>query len=121
MTTLLMAVAGGVGAAARFLTDSQVAGRVRSRLPVGTIVVNVTGSFLLALLVGWAARQAGGSSLSRVLGTGLLGGYTTFSTASVEAARLARGGREMGALVHAVSMIVLSVTVAAIGVWLTSR
>ena len=60
-------------------------------VPVGTIVVNTTACLLLGILTGWAQAEAtaGAASLARVLGTGLLGGYSTFSTASVEGARLA--------------------------------
>lgn len=118
MITLLIALAGGVGAAARFLVDSWVATRLRASLPTGTVVVNVTGSLLLGLLTGWAIRHGGGGDVKAVLGTGLLGGYTTFSTASVEAVRLARGGRGAGALLHAAIMIVLSLAAATLGLWL---
>lgn len=118
MIGILVAVFGGVGAALRFVVDSWVATRLRATLPMGTVVVNVTGSLLLGLLTGWAMRHGGGGDVAVVLGTGLLGGYTTFSTASVEAVRLARGGRGVGALLHAALMIVLSVAAATSGLWL---
>lgn len=115
MTLLLIALAGGVGAAARFLTDTWVAGRLQARLPAGTIIVNVSGSLLLGLLTGWVGAHGDPGDVKAVLGTGLLGGYTTFSTASVEAVRLLRGGREVGAVTHALAMLVLSVAAALIG------
>ena len=121
MIPLYVALAGGLGAVTRFLADTVVAARVRARLPTGTVVVNVSGSLLLGLLTGWALRHGGAGDVRSVLGTGFLGGYTTFSTASVEAVRLARGGRGVGALVHAVAMVVLSLVAAGLGLWLTDR
>jgi fluoride exporter len=119
MTLLLVALAGGLGAATRFLVDGWVAARLRSSVPTGTVVVNVTGSLALGLLTGWALRHGGGGQLATVVGTGFLGGYTTFSTASVEAVRLARGGRAVAAFAHALGMVVLSLAAALAGLWLT--
>ena len=120
MITLLVALAGGLGAATRFLVDSWVATRLRSSLPAGTVVVNVSGSLVLGMLVGWAMRHGGAAEeVKAVLGTGFLGGYTTFSTASVEAARLVRGGRPTGALLHALLMVGLSLAAAGLGLWLS--
>ncbi len=118
MTVLLVAVAGGLGAACRFLVDSWVATRLRATMPTGTVVVNVTGSLALGLLTGWALGHSGGGDVVAGLGTGFLGGYTTFSTASVEAVRLARGGRAGTAVVHALLMVVLSLAAASLGMWL---
>ncbi|MDQ7992754.1 MAG: CrcB family protein [Propionicimonas sp.] len=119
MTPLLVALAGGLGAAARFTVDGWVARANRTGLPLGTVVINVTGSFLLGLLTGWLLTGAAGD-VGAVLGTGFLGGYTTFSTASVEAARLLRAGRGWAALVHAGGMLVAGLAAAALGVWLVA-
>jgi CrcB protein len=122
MIQLLVALAGGFGAVARFVVDSEVARRTAHRaLPLGTAVINVTGSFLLGLVTGWWAAHTGDPELKQLLGTGFLGGYTTFSTACVEAARLARAGRGWALLVHAGGMLVLSVAGAALGFWVGSR
>ena len=83
--TLAAALAAGVGAVARWAVDGLVSGwlarRVDGRrLPHGTFVVNVSGSFVLGLVAG-VARDAGLSpDAAVVLGTGLAGGYTTLST-----------------------------------------
>jgi len=119
MIPFLIAVAGGLGAVARFTVDGQVARVNRSGLPLGTLVVNVTGSFLLGLVTGWLLTGAAGESAA-ILGTGFLGGYTTFSTASVEAARLVRAGRGWGALWHAGGMLVLGLAAAGLGLWLAA-
>ncbi len=119
MIALLVAVAGGSGAVARYALDSYISRRWPAPLPMGTVVVNVTGSFILGLLTGWALATDSGDVLT-VLGVGFLGGYTTFSTASVEAMRLMRSGRGVGAAVHAVGMLVLGLGAAMIGLWLAA-
>ncbi|WP_200940048.1 fluoride efflux transporter FluC, partial [Aeromicrobium sp. Root495] len=96
MIPLLVALAGGLGAATRFWLDGTLRGRSRAVGPWATVVINVTGSFLLGLLVASAPDGA----WHDVLGTGFLGGYTTFSAASVEALRLAQGRQGVRALVH---------------------
>ncbi len=122
MIPLLLALAGGVGAVTRFVVDAEVGRRAgEAGLPLGTVVINVSGSFLLGLLTGWWAFHTGDPGLKQVLGTGFLGGYTTFSTACVEASRLARAGRGWGVFAHAAGMLVLSVGLAALGYWLGSR
>jgi len=122
MTPLLIALAGGLGAAARFVVDGAVAHRNHFRFPLGTVVINVTGSLLLGLLTGTVIAHGGGpNELQLVLGTGFLGGYTTFSTASVEAVRLAAGTRALAlSFAHAAGMLVLSLAAAGLGLWLTT-
>lgn len=90
MTTLLIAACGGVGAVSRFVVDAEVRRRVRGSFPVGTFVINALGSFLLGVLTGALTHHAGWLSptAKAALGTGFCGGFTTFSTASVETVRL---------------------------------
>ena len=109
---LAVALAGGLGAALRYVVDNAVPARVRERFPWGTQVVNLTGSFALGLLTGLLS----GDSLS-VLGVGLLGGYTTFSAASLEAVGLATDRRYGAALAHGLGMLVACVVAAALGLW----
>lgn len=118
MILFLVAMAGGLGAMARFSLDSFITNRWSARIPVGTAVVNISGSLFLGLLTGWGVSRDNGDVLA-VIGLGFLGGYTTFSTASVEAARLLRSGRGIGAAVHAVGMVMLGFGAALLGLWLT--
>lgn len=109
MTLFVLAcLAGGVGSAARFLVDTAISRYSRLPFPVGTVVVNVTACLLLGILTGWALRIGGAADLQAVLGAGLLGGYSTFSTASLEGYRLLRAGRFWSALTHAGGMLVLA-------------
>lgn len=113
-----VAVAGSLGAAARYLVDVWVSGAVPGRLrslPVGIALVNVTGSFAIGIV---AAVFAGDDAMRVVLATGFCGGYTTFSTAMVDTVRLARAGRYVAAVGHAVGTLTVSVAAVALGAWL---
>jgi CrcB protein len=116
VTPLLVALAGGAGAAVRFGVDSLIS-RLRARLPLGTIVINTTGSFLLGLVTGHLLAGAASDVLA-IAGVGFLGGYTTFSTASVEGARLLRAGRGWSLLAHPAGMAAAGIAAAALGIWL---
>ena len=121
MTALLVALAGGLGAVARLVLDGWATSRTGGRYPAGTLLVNVTGSLLLGLVTGLAAGALLPPRWALVLGTGFLGGYTTFSTASFETVRLLQERRWLAAALHGVGMVVLSVLVAAAGLWLGLR
>ncbi len=86
---------GGVGALLRFLVDGAVMARAPGAFPWGTLVVNVTGSFVLGLLAG---LQLHGTVLL-LAGTATLGSYTTFSTWMFETHRLGEDG-EVSLLGH---------------------
>jgi CrcB protein len=99
---------GGVGAIARFALDGAVASRAGRAFPYGTLAVNILGSFLLGVLVG-AALSA---STYRLIGTGLIGAFTTFSTWMLESHRLGEDRRlDVGLANFAVSLV-LGVTAA---------
>lgn len=83
-----VAALGALGALGRFTVDRAVSTRWPSDFPYGTLVVNLTGGGVLGALVG---LELGGSGLL-VVGAGLLGGYTTFSTWMLETQRLAEDG-----------------------------
>ena len=114
MIVLWVALAGGLGAVARLVLDGAVRQRVPGH-PWGTVLVNLTGSLLLGLVAGLGAGAALSPSAQLVAGTGFLGGYTTFSAASVETVRLVRDGRWSASLLHGLGMLVGSVALAALG------
>ena len=125
MTPLLfitIALAGGLGAAARFVLDGVVRARTVSRttFPVGTFVINATGSLLLGLVVGLTSAQLLPETLQAVVGAGFLGGYTTFSTASFETVRLLQERRLGEAAVNGVGMLAVCVLFATAGLLLGS-
>lgn len=95
-------VAGGAGAVARFVVDAAVAQRAATEFPLGTIVVNLTGAFALGVVVG--AAVDGGAY--RLVATGAIGAYTTFSTWMFESQRLGEDGElRLSAVNLAVSLV----------------
>lgn len=108
-TILLLGLAGGLGAVARFIIDGMVRAWVRTALPVGTMAINVTGSLLLGFLTGLVLGHRAPEALQLILGTGFLGGYTTFSTASFETVRLIQSRRTGLALFNALGTMAASV------------
>jgi CrcB protein len=83
-----LVAAGGVGAVLRFWIDGTLERRVATAFPVGTFVINVAGSFALGVVVGTHA----GGAVAFVVGTGLIGSFTTFSTWMFESQRLSEDG-----------------------------
>jgi CrcB protein len=120
LTILLLGLAGGLGAGTRFVVDGLVRSRLRTALPVGTIAINITGSFLLGLVAGAVIVHAAPVELQAIAGTGFLGGYTTFSTASFETVRLIQSRRTGLALLNGIGTAIAAVAAAAAGLALAS-
>lgn len=112
---LLVALAGGAGAASRFWVDGTIRSRVRGALPVATIAVNVSGSLLIGLVAGAHLYLGLPTSWQLLLATGFCGGYTTFSAAAVETVRLAQTGERGRAVANLVGTMLLAVAAAALG------
>lgn len=122
-TITAIAVAGGVGAATRFVVDGLIRARWRGVLPVATMLINVTGSLVIGLLNGAALFHGLGPTWLVVTATGFCGGYTTFSTAMVETVRLVQSDEWRWAVANAFGTLVLCLAAAATGVglmWLTA-
>lgn len=120
MILLFTALAGGIGGAARFTVDTWVSRRNHLSVPIGTVVVNLTACLLLGFLTGMVANHVDWQPIKQVLGVGLLGGYSTFSTASIEGARLMRQKRYLASLVHSGGMLIISIIAAILGLALGS-
>ncbi len=117
LVTLLAALAGGVGAVLRFVLDGTIASRLARRtrgaaFPWGILVVNLSGSLCIGVLAGAVAPA---HPMAAVLGVGLLGGYTTFSTASYDTVRLLRRGRVLAGLANGLGQLVGAVVLAWFG------
>jgi CrcB protein len=115
---LVVAVAGGAGAVLRALVIHHVSERRSDPLPLGTLLVNASGSLLLGILTGLALYHGLGSHLLAVVGVGLCGGYTTWSTASWETIHLLRSGHRTEAVVSTLGGLVVCLGAAAVGLGL---
>jgi CrcB protein len=113
---LLVVVGAMAGAPLRYLTDRAVQSRHDSVFPWGTFVVNVVGCVVLGLLTGAAAAGAAGSRLQLLLGTGLCGALTTYSTFSYETLRLAQDGARSYAALNATASVAAGIGAAFAGV-----
>jgi CrcB protein len=106
-----VALAGGAGAGLRWLADVLLSRVTPAGFPWPILVVNVTGSLALGVLTGASLDTA----WMALLGTGLLGGFTTFSTVAVDAEILRTEGRPMAAAMNAVGTLALSAVAALAG------
>ena len=100
MTVLLVMLGGAVGATLRYLIDTQVRSRQRSRFPWSTLMVNLLGSVVLGVLTGLTLPAAAESATHAALGVGLCGALTTFSTYSAEAVTLLARAQYAWAALH---------------------
>lgn len=111
---LAAALAGGVGAALRYVLDLGVSRLAGRRFPWGILAINLTGSFALGVVATVLPDQA------FLLGAGLLGGYTTFSTAMLDTVALWRDGERAASAFNAVGMLLLGLVAAGLGLALGS-
>lgn len=116
---LALALAGGVGAIARFVLDGLIRDRAAGDHPIGTMIINLSGSLLLGLVVGLVTSGLP-TAWQTVAGTGFCGGYTTFSTACLETVRLLQKQNWTGALIHGLGTLVLACPLALVGLLIGS-
>ncbi|HEX7820071.1 MAG TPA: fluoride efflux transporter CrcB [Sphingobium sp.] len=111
LQTILVMVGGAIGSALRYHAGKLGLALFGSGWPWGTLFVNVLGGLAMGLFAGWLAlRGSGGEPVRLLVAVGVLGGFTTFSTFSLEAMTMI----ERGALASALSYILVSV-IASIG------
>lgn len=112
-------VGGGLGAAARYWLSGWVPGKVESDFPVGTLVVNILGCFLIGLLMSaFEERFLTQPSIRIFLTIGILGGFTTFSTFSFETVALLRDGEMLYATLNILVSIVTCIGGTALGMYI---
>ena len=112
-----VAAGSALGGVTRFLLGGYVQRMVGASFPAGTLVVNVTGSFLLGFLLRYALGTASVTPEVRaLLTTGFCGGYTTFSTFSYDAVTLAEDGSYARLALYVVASVLLSTAAAFLGV-----
>ena len=119
---LMVLVGGGFGALMRYIIGLAIAARIGGRFPLGTLVINVTGSFLIGVLMTLLTERLQPHPNWRLLlVVGFLGGYTTFSSFEYETFRAVQdGGRWIG-LLNVVGSVVLGYIAVWIGTTLVGR
>lgn len=110
---------GGIGSLLRWQVGRLVEQRIRTSFKVGTLLVNITGALVIAYLsaslaLGWEHRFGG--IISSMVLTGVLGGYTTFSTMQLDAVQMATAGRQGLALAYLATSVGGGLLAAAAGV-----
>jgi CrcB protein len=110
-----VSVAGAIGAPARYVVERAVTSRRAGTFPLGTLVVNVSGSLVLGIIAGAALYHGFGGAPRAWLGTGFCGAYTTFSTFGLETVSLAERGEQRVATTYAVASTVIGCAAAALG------
>lgn len=113
-------VAAAIGAPARYIVDGYVQDRFEGTVPLGTFVVNVSGSFLLGIVTGLFLYHGLGGGAKTIIGTGFIGAYTTFSTFTVEVVRLLEDGAIAEAFATVVASLVIGCVAAGMGLWVAA-
>jgi len=119
---LAVAAAGALGAVLRLVVGALSGHYITTRFPVGTLIINLTGSFFL----GWfltviSGRIAVSDTVRLAIGVGFVGAYTTFSTYIYESSSLLADGSGYKAFANLIGSMVLGLIAVRSGIWLGSR
>ena len=119
---LYVALGGALGASGRYGLGLFVDRLSGSGFPYGTMSANILGSFAMGILVAWLAAKGAGSETARLfIGVGLLGGFTTFSSFSLDAMNLLRDKGMTPFLSYVLISVVVSLLAIAAGLWLARK
>jgi fluoride exporter len=118
MIALAVGLAAGVGAVLRYLIDQVVQYRTRGDFPYGTVLINISGSFIFGLSTALAMHHGLPTTPALVIGAGFAGGYTTLSTWAWDTLALAESGEILEASANAVGSFVAGLAAAAAGLGL---
>jgi len=116
--SILVFIGSGIGGIARHLLNGWITRAVGMEFPIGVLLINVIGSTAMGCAVGWFAFRGHASQDVRLfLTTGLLGGFTTFSTFSLDAALLYERGQHWLAVAYILASVLLSLAGLFAGMW----
>ncbi|PZQ23573.1 MAG: fluoride efflux transporter CrcB [Sphingopyxis macrogoltabida] len=114
-------IGGALGAGARHLVGGAMLARLGPGFPWWTLSVNLLGSLLMGLLIGWLARSGGGEQMRLFLGVGVLGGFTTFSAFSLEFWALFDRGAVIQAAAYVCSSVIGAILMCGAALYLTRQ
>jgi CrcB protein len=122
-SALLVFIGGGLGSVARYWISVFINSQLNTRLDVyGTLMVNIIGSFLIGLLLGWLFKsEALHSNLQLLLVVGFCGGFTTFSTFSSENLNLIRKSLYSEFLLYGLGSILLGLLAVFLGIFIFKK
>jgi len=118
MNYLLVLIGGSIGSVARYGTGVLAGRWLGLNYPWGTLAVNLIGGFLMGVLVGVLARTGGSENTRLLLGIGVLGGFTTFSSFSLDAVTMIERGDWTSAILYALISVIGSVLALFAGLYL---
>lgn len=108
-TITLVGIGGAIGSVLRYLASTGIQNKFLSAFPYGTMIVNISGCFLIGIIYALAARGNVSPEWRLLLATGICGGYTTFSTFSYESMSLLRDGEIFYATAYISASVVLGI------------
>lgn len=111
-------IGGAIGAGARHLVGQAMLARLGPGFPWWTLSINIVGSLLMGLLVGWLARSGGGDTARLFVGVGILGGFTTFSSFSMEYWMLFERGQNAQAAAYVLASVIGAIAACGLGLFL---
>lgn len=121
MSFLLVMLGGALGSALRYGLGAWVQGWAGPGFPWSTLLINVSGSFLIGIVLELSLKGALSGEARLFLAMGLLGGYTTFSTFSWETLTLVQGGEWLRAVGYVLGSVLLGLAGVVAGYWLGER
>lgn len=114
----LVALGGGIGAVGRYFTGKAFFALAGSAFPWGTLAANVLGGLLMGILTEVLALRGGNEALRLFVAVGMLGGFTTFSSYSLELVLMLEKGQFSTAALYAAGSVIASVLALICGLWL---
>jgi len=122
MQWLMIAIGGALGSVARYAAVGYLTPMLNYRFPFGTFIVNISGSFLIGVAYVVLVEKAVVPSEWRLFFiTGILGGYTTFSSFSLEILQTWQQGHPLNSMLYATGSVFLGLLFAYIGMQLTQK